>query len=258
MFRGLDDDEAELLSGLPSLTDFDLLYLSDLHFLRFTPNLRILSFDGLVGSSLPTPEELVDVGGVCQCPQLTELRIAHSGLLSSHMTAMLSCMPALSKLQLHCMHGLESLSFLESEPLQRSLTSLILLEMRSHDGLSAMDMRYVLPLQQLEHLEMIDSFHLDSFTQFLLTPPSANAQTKNIRTLLRGSSSFAELVAAPAAASNSGSDDHERSAAHVHLRTFSFRPGSTRMIRSRASRCERRSRRRQLARCACGRQLQRH
>ena len=68
---------------------------------------------------------------------------------------------------------LESLSFLSSEPLQRSLTSLTLLDCL-HPALLTVELRHIFTLQQLTHLVIRCCFaeKLNSFILHELTVPS--------------------------------------------------------------------------------------
>ena len=164
----VNEKNAQLLASLPSLTDLEIRHWTTLACLRHVPNLRILALE----EELPSSPEAI-IAGVDQCKQLTSLSISGSKLTCAHMTALLSCMPALSTLKLVRMPQLESLRFLSSEPLQRSLTSLSLTDCR-HAALLTVELRHVFALQQLTHLRIRYSFaeKLNSLTKYDLQAPS--------------------------------------------------------------------------------------
>ena len=168
----LDPQHAALLVSLP-LTDLTVNSCEDVTFLSSLPNLRSLKLVTFA-SSLPllSPGEMVQ--GVGPCKQLTSLSISNSKLASAHITALLSCMPAVSMLELESMPLLESLSFLSSEPLHRSLASLSLYACR-HKYLCTAELRQLYPLQQLTHLniDLCFSDPLNSFTKTEFKLPSA-------------------------------------------------------------------------------------
>ena len=167
----LDSELMGLLVSLPSLVELSVACCEDAALLPLLPNLRNLTFLGFARQQpLSSPEQMIQ--GVGQCAQLTSLCISSSKLTSAHMHALLSCMPALSKLQLANMPWLETLSFLSSEPLQRSLTSLTLVDCL-HPALLAVKLRHIFALQQLTHLVIRRCFEkLDSLTKHDLKVPS--------------------------------------------------------------------------------------
>ena len=150
----VDEERAQLLASLPSLTDLTINSRTTLAPLQHTPNLRTLMLKHFASTQpLPEPERMIQ--GIGQCTQLTSLTIFNSKLTSAHISALLSRMPAVSKLALITMPKLESLQFLSSALLQRSLTSLSLTDCA---GLPTLELRHVFALQQLTHLWSHNSF----------------------------------------------------------------------------------------------------
>ena len=131
-------DAAGLLASLSTLTDLTVKFSSDLELLQHVPNLRTLQLSGFDPCDL-TPEQMLAPLG--QLAQLTHLVVFYCRIRSNHMSALLSCAPTLSKLELDGVDYLDSLAFLsDSVPLQQSLTSLSI-----SDSLD-------LPAAQLHHL----------------------------------------------------------------------------------------------------------
>ena len=164
-----------LLASLSLLTDITVTSKEDvISFLQSLPNLRALTLRRFAledNGPLHSPEQRI--AGIGQCAQLTSLTIGCSDLTSTHMSALLSLMPALSKLELRCMHLLDSLRFLSSEALQRSLTSLTI-QNCDHESFKARELRHVFTLTHLARLRIEDSFAdaLDSLTLLDLEVPS--------------------------------------------------------------------------------------
>ena len=169
----LDAELTGLLVSLPLLSVLVVADCENVSFLQSLPNLHTLAFYKFAHRKpLPSPEQTIQ--GIGQCAQLTSLNMANSPLTSAHMSALLERMPALSKLKLANMTSLESLSFLSSEPLQRSLTSLTLADCH-HATLLTVELRHIFALQQLTHLTIRGCFaeRLCSFALHELKVPSA-------------------------------------------------------------------------------------
>jgi len=161
-----------LLASLPHLTELWVNVASNVDFLNSLPSVRQLT---LVAFNLEqvqaTPEQLIAAIG--QCEQITDLFVMYGDLEAKHVAALLSRMPAVRKLHFKSVPRLESLSFLSSEPLQRSLTSLTLSHYKNV-GLRTAELRHVFDLPQLAHLHLHNSLSetLDSLTKHDLTVPS--------------------------------------------------------------------------------------
>ena len=170
------DEEAPLLTSLSSLTDLTIHRWKKLTVLQHAAtcsNLRALMLADFQRSTPALrPKQLI--AGVGQCTRLTSLTISNSSLSVAHASALLSCMPAVSELTLCNMDRLESLSFLSSDPLRRSLTSLVLKDCR-HAALLTIELRHIFALQQLTHLTIQRCFaeKLCSFVLNELKAPSA-------------------------------------------------------------------------------------
>ena len=107
----VDTEMAGLLASLPSLTHLTAVSCNDVAFLRLLPNLRTL---GLSRFAYHVPQELEElqvpepaqmIQGLGQCAHVTHLAISKSYLTSAHLQAILSCMPALSQLELAYMRS---------------------------------------------------------------------------------------------------------------------------------------------------------
>ena len=120
---------------------------------------------------MPSPERIIE--GVSQCALIIDLDIACCDFTCAHLAAILSLMPAVTKLSLLNLHQLESLEFLSSEPLRHTLTDFCLQGVRK-PGLAAVELRHILDLRQLTDLFIEHSLaeKLDSFTKYALQVPS--------------------------------------------------------------------------------------
>ena len=163
--RHLDAESAGLLASLPSLTKLSVYVERDVAFLNSTPNLRTLGLFNFARGraiAIPSPEHMI--AGLGLRSQLTQLSIWDCKLTAAHVGALLSRMPALTQLKLHKLR-LESLSFLSSPPLARTLIDLTLSKCR-HAQLRASELHHLFSLQQLTDLDIRDCFseRLDSLT----------------------------------------------------------------------------------------------
>jgi hypothetical protein len=161
---------------LPALTDLDFP-LGSLHtdFLRQMPNLRclqLLFYPDLV-VALDTDRIMHSLHSLTG---LTELRIEecnnHLRYTADHLTTCLSHMPWLTGLHLSYPTALDSLRFLSSGPITRSLKTLHLTGFRTRLPLA--ELLYVHELSSLTELTLYRVFDraLDEYTQSLYTPPS--------------------------------------------------------------------------------------
>ena len=142
-------EAAGLLASLPTLTDLTVESNSSLELLQHVPNLRTLQLSDFNPCDL-TPEQMIAPVG--QLTQLTHLVLSYGAVRSNQMCALLSRMPALSKLELDGVYRLESLRFLsDSEQLARTFTSL---SITGCYFLPAAELQRLLSLTQLSELTL--------------------------------------------------------------------------------------------------------
>jgi len=175
----LNSGSIALLAAQPTLTALEVFSEYTVTFLQSLVNLRCLDLnDFALEEEFPSPpaEQLIEGHGPgwCQQQQLTQLNIDTSRLTSAHLSALLSLLPAVSLLSLCNMEEMESLSFLASGSLPRTITSLTLEHCR-HPLLHAEELHHLFCLRQLTSLSVSECFseRLDSFTLAEFKLPSA-------------------------------------------------------------------------------------
>jgi hypothetical protein len=169
-------DYGDAIVSLPSLTKIDLsLASTHTDFLRQLPNLRILRFTSHLCTVLPDADRIMS--SLHSLVGLTELSIHGGGycalaFTSAHLTTYLPHLPQLTSLHLSGATAVDSLRFLASGPITRSLKEL---ELENFDPR--------LPLRELLHVHALSSLTklivscmfdrpLDDHALPLYTPPS--------------------------------------------------------------------------------------
>jgi len=163
----------EIVASLPELTDLSTLRSDRVSFLQHAPNLRKLS---CIDLALTRDQDQVfqGLGSGQWCTRLTDLTISCSKMAALHVNALLAQLPELRMLSLDSFHQLESLSFLASGSLARTLTHFAMSRCR-HLMLRTEEMCHLLVLQQLTSLNIRQCFsdHMNSFTLKHFSPPTA-------------------------------------------------------------------------------------
>jgi hypothetical protein len=165
---------------LPNLTKIHF-ELSSTHtdFLHSLPNLRSLSFNAQLCTVLPDADRIMH--SLHSLVGLTELQIegnVHSELqfpflfTSAHLIACLPHMPLLTRLRLTDASGLDSLRFLSTGPVTRSLKELEICFL--NPPLPLRELLHVHALSSLTRLTLMSTFDrpLDDHALPLYTPPS--------------------------------------------------------------------------------------
>jgi hypothetical protein len=148
-------------------------------FLRALPNLRSLSFNAHLYTVLQDTDRIMQ--SLHSLVGLTKLRIegnVHSEspfpfhFTSAHLAACLPHMPLLTNLHLTDASGLDTLRFLSSGPITRSLTELDLSFL--NPPLPLRELLHVHALSSLTRLTLVSTFdrRLDDHAKPLYTPPS--------------------------------------------------------------------------------------
>jgi hypothetical protein len=170
------DEHGEAIVHLPSLTEFHF-HLSSAHtdFLCQLPNLRCLVWDN--GASAVDPDVDRIMRSLHSLTRLTDLRISENDrfpldLTAAHLSACLPHMPLLTILSLSNATALDSLRFLSTGPITRSLQTLALYHCSQR--LPLRELAHVHALSSLIQLTLVCSFDrpLDEQTKLLYTPPS--------------------------------------------------------------------------------------
>jgi hypothetical protein len=168
------------MGQLPSLKELKFILGSEhTDFLRLLPNLRHLKLD--FKQNLVTPDADRIMHSLHSLTALTTLRILGNSrydvvhrmrLTSDHLAACLSHMPLLTSLYLwDAAAALNSLRFLSSGPITRSLQKLVLVEFSPRLPLA--ELSHVHALSSLRELTLFSAFDrpLDEETQRLYKPP---------------------------------------------------------------------------------------
>jgi hypothetical protein len=166
----------EAIVQLPTLTHLTFnLNSPHTDFFRQLPNLRRLVINVQVTDVPPETDRILQ--SLHSLTGLTELRITEDGELplcftSDQLAACLSHMPLLTGLGLQGAMAIDSLRFLSSGPITRSLKELHLAFF--HPRLPLSELRHVHELSALTGLRLYSVFDrpLDNYSQSLYSPPS--------------------------------------------------------------------------------------
>lgn len=166
----VDDELSALLPSLPTLTRLNacLSDTCDLAFFTRLPMLTRLELD--LSSLSPAHVDAIAVS-LQSCPLLTELRLSYIAVTSAQMSALLAGRGNMRKLEF-VEADFDSLKFLSSGSLPRTLTHLTLDGCGLDGQLSVEELSHVHALQELTHLNIDSSFDEDLFDSAVYNPPS--------------------------------------------------------------------------------------